>query len=543
MNRLPDIIVLDFCIWLSKKVQYIHPNNSTYVLDALSIDRLSSYAEDFLHERRQECHHGDYPLRSIVEGFLASEEFRLLESDRYLFERKWNYFRHHLPSSIPERYRMHRASQQRADYTRISLEEIFHFYLLRYFDQYYYERDACYDNIGPNHLADYTLYYLKDHLNSSDNMPTIPPVMNLMIRAQSEVADEINFLEWVLKRDGSKLSFENMPPEVFDELLDEYIKDTGKSLKEHAKLSEAYYDTGWSTIIKRIQRLFSLDQKHPERSFSDVIGRYLSKKAKYNCIILPLADKESSDQFRILVTKEWKNLNELSGDALDIFYSETDIGKTGYDIAMRLKSFPDRLKKTAPSIILWKDSIEEAKVIPTGRLKAEQIYKVIETIVHQIGAENDINTIAQEAEKTVKKQEALNHGSAFIEFSGGKNVVVSGNTGNTFVNQGDEAEFGDITMESTVNNDYEEFRQEIEEAISAIRNSDELEEDSKEQLVSIMEDAKTAEAENSNEKRLAAKKAFGYVKGFLKKAAPTLIATLANLTKIATFFGISLVKV
>ena len=52
-----------------------------------------------------------------------------------------------------------------------------------------------------------------------------------------------------------------------------------------------------------------------------------------------------------------------------------------------------------------------------------------------------------------------------------------------------------------------------------------------------MNDAKAAENEQSEEKRNAAKKAFGYVKSFLK-GAPKLIATLASLTKIAQFFGI-----
>ena len=359
-----------------------------------------------------------------------------------------------------------------------------------------------------------------------------------MVNTQNEVSDEIDFLEWILQRDKTP-SFESMPAEVFDELIEEYAHSTGTGSKEIEKLKKDYYHTGWSVVFKRIQRWFSLYGKRPQQSLADVMNRYLSKQAKYNCVILPLADPESKKQFRKLVTEEWDNLNDLSGDTLDIYYSETDIGKTGYDIAMRLQSLPDRLRNTAPCIILWKDTIEDAKAIPIERLNAKQIFAVIQTIVQQIAAEKDIITIIQEAEKTVKKQEALNCGATYNEFSGGKNVVVTGNTGNTLIIQGDDAEIGDITMKNTVNKDTCDFLQQLEEAICAIQNSNEIEAESKEQLVSIMADARQAETENSDEKRSMAKKAFGYVKGFLIKSAPVLISTLANLTKIASFFGLT----
>ena len=86
--------------------------------------------------------------------------------------------------------------------------------------------------------------------------------------------------------------------------------------------------------------------KYIKKSLSDIMDRYLCKRAKFNCIILPLADKRNREVFRSLVHDQWKNLNELSGDDLDIYYSETDIGKTGYDIAARLHSLPNELKKS-----------------------------------------------------------------------------------------------------------------------------------------------------------------------------------------------------
>ena len=64
MNRLPDIIVLDFCIWLSEKVKS-NGNNGELLIDALSQDHLISYAELFLRQRRFDVENHNFPIRSI----------------------------------------------------------------------------------------------------------------------------------------------------------------------------------------------------------------------------------------------------------------------------------------------------------------------------------------------------------------------------------------------------------------------------------------------------------------------------------------------
>lgn len=528
MERLPDIIVLDFCIWLSERVKYSNRNNneSELLIDALAPEQLSLYADLYL--RRRYYDHGDYcfSVRSIVEGFLSSEEFHTLESNPEYLKNFWDY----RLSSQNKHYR-------KPDYdmrVRFAIEEAFHLYLLRNFE-FICDKGVRRNNISPYHLAECTLNYL---MNASDSEAKDAQVLNFMTKTRNEIADELNFIEWVIQRE-SNIPFETMPPEIFIQLLDEYAQETRAGAKKVEKLKRDYYNTGWAAVFARIQRCFMLEGKRPQRSLAYVMGRYLSNRVQYNCLILPLANKEGRKQFSKLVKDEWQNLNDLSGDALDIYYSESDIGKTGYDIAKRIQSLPDALRETAPSIVLWKDKIAEARALSIEGLNAAQIRNTIKTIVQQIKAGADIDTMIQEAEKTVKKQEALNYGATYNEFSGGKNVVVTGNTGNTFVNQGDDAEFGDITMGNTVNKDTCEFLHEIEEAICAIKNSNEIEAESKEQLVSIMEDAKQAETENSDEKRSMAKKAFGYVKGFLVKSAPVLISTLANLTKIAGFFGLS----
>lgn len=439
MERLRDISVLDFCIWLSEIVWHdcSKANEHTCLPSNLFPQQVRHYAEMYLSQFQVGSNDYNRALNSLVTGFLSSDQYK-----KYL----------------------------------------------------------AYVNQG--------------------------------------LIEDISFIEWTLNREKD-ISFDTMPSIIFDELIEEYSRCVNVEPKDIVVLKHHYYCTGWSDIFEKIKQCFTFRWARPQRNLAYVMDRYLSHRAKYNCVVLPLADKESKKQFSKLIKDEWKNLHDLSGNELDIFFCETDIGKTGYDIAKRLRSLPESLRKTAPSIILWKDAIKQAKAISTDGLDAVQIRNTIKTIVQQIQEGNDLETIIQEAEKTVKKQEAMNNGVTYNEFSGGKNVVVMGNTGNTFVNQGGSAKFGDISMGNTVNKNTCEFLHELEEAIFSIKNSNEIEAESKEQLISIMEDAKQAEIENSDEKRSMAKKAFGYVKGFLVKSAPVLISTLANLTKIAGFFGLS----
>ena len=519
MNRLPDMIVLDFCIWLNEKISSSNSNRAS-LIDALSSDRLSSYAETFLSEYRYKSN----PLRSLVIGFLESEEFHFLESGPDPFE-YWE----HLPGRLRKQYESHVMRQSKNDRRRFALEESFHYYLLRCSEQY--SREGY--NISPYDLAKNTLDYFYNRSNSPNNTSYDSGFMAFMMNTRNEVAVEINFMEWILEQKTS-MSFETMPSEVFEQMLEKYAHETGISSEETMRIKNDYYNTGWATVFRRIQRWFSLNGKRPQRSLAYVMDRYLSKRARYNCIILPLADKESKKQFRDIINDEWKNLNSLSGDTLDIYYSETEIGETGYDIAMKLRYLPNRLRKTAPSIILWKDSIEEAKAIPTGRLNAKQIYEVFETIVQQIEADKEIDTIIQEACNTVKKQHELNHGVTNYNIHGDGNVVGDQNNVKTTVVKGT----GNTVISNDISQKNSQFDQQIDNAIKAITKSDEIKEKTKEQLVAVMEEARQAEREQSEEKRASARTKFDVIKEILTDVAPKLITSLLDLTKIAAFFGL-----
>lgn len=502
MNKLPDLAILEFLNWLNERVGDVQ-SDAVSTPAKLSFDRLADYASTYLVEYPAGFH-GGFPIRTLIEEFLNSDEFLKLESTCINASSAWEVFDQFMSS-------LNR-------YTR------------NWRDSFDFDYSALSQAVSSNELARQAY----DFLNAPKPTKQDKALPLYMIPATNDVSAEINFAEWVLQNLGRTPSFDRMPSAAFDELVDEYIQATGNGENERKKLRDAYYQTGWTSVFRRIKRRIKQEGGY-DQDFSHMINRYLSHGAKYKCIILMLADSDSQAEYQRIIKDEWQNLNDLSGDALDIFYSESHIGTSGYAIAKRIKSLPNRITSSAPSLVIWKNKLSEAKAVSIEGLNAKQIRTIVQTIVRQINENQDLDSIIREANKTVKEEQALNHGVTHNEINIGTNA--KGNAvvqANVLVGQGKVTNNGSITQNT------EGFAEEILKAIQAIKGSKELDKAQKDVLVSIMEDAKAANNEGSKEKKAAVKKAFGYIKGFLVKDAPALIGALANLTKVASFLGINM---
>ena len=178
VNRLPDIIVLDFCIWLEESLRFD--------------DLEESIAEDFPL----------YLKRKTLIGY----------AQKYLSKYQSKYL-------IP---------------------------------------------IRSEDLANSTLSYLRDHhlkTPQTDTLYCSYGMINYDV-ADMDVADVIDFLEWTIKKEQGNPSFENMPPEVFEVLLEEYIRDNKKSSEDYKKLKNDYYREGWYSLFRKIQNWCGFEGKY-----------------------------------------------------------------------------------------------------------------------------------------------------------------------------------------------------------------------------------------------------------------------------------------
>lgn len=522
MNSLPDIIVLDFCEWLNKqfkKGESQSPNILGVIIgNGNNRYLLKEYAQEYLDS--QQVNTGCF-FKKTMTMFLRSDEFNeaIEECAHYRHtdnccNRYWDIdYCFHCPEI---RHALHRFSKKNIEF--------------------YY--DGQVSNVTADHLADYTRWLLLHEDN--DNIKQKPPLLALLINSSTELSEELNFFNWLEKRIDCATDIRKMPSAIFEEFVDNYVKECEKTDADRKRLLKAYQRTGWEELFEQFQILLRV-KKRKSKSMSETLERYYSHYGRYKCIILPLADDESQSTYTTLISESWEDLNCCSGNYLDIYYSEKDTGKSGFDIANRINSLPDRLKLKAPCLIIWEQSMGNAEDISISGLDNIQIVELIKSIVESIRCDKPLNYIVKEARNKVKelqeeKKSIANYYAPVI--TGDGNVVGDHNTvGTGNISGNSNTVTGNvITPNISVKHIVEDF----EAAISEIHKSGELDEDMKKQLMEIFETAKSGVSEQSEEKQEGAKKAFNYIKTFLTKVAPFLVENLANIATIATFFGLVL---
>lgn len=516
MEPVPDIVVLDFCEWLNSKFKNTDVE-SPLILDVLLGNgnnrfQLEEYAHEFLEQKQPECH-----FKEVMFMFFKSKE--------YLNAIKHCHSQHAYHCEYNCRHRFICCPE---------IEIAFHHFIKKYKQD---NRDYAFEEISAEHLAQYTRWLFL-YGGDDNSLRQQPPILNLMINSSVELSEELNFFNWLGKHTDSATDVRKMPSAIFEKFVDEYISETKKTQVEKKHLLKSYQQTGWEALLEQFQVLFRLKERK-SKNLSEVLERYYSHYGRYKCIILPLSDPESQRIYHSVISKSWEDLNSCSDDHLDIYYSESDTGKSGFDIAKRINSLPRPLTLKAPCLIIWEHSMVEAKSVSISDLDSIQIVKLIKSIAENIQCEKNFDTIIREAREKVKelqneKKNITNYYAPVITGDGNvvghKNAVGTGNisgssntvTGNTI----------QVNPDESISKTLEGF----EAAISAIHNSKELDEEMKAQLVDIMETAKSGVSEQSTEKQAKAKTAFGYIKSFLTKVAPSLVNVLANIVTIATFF-------
>lgn len=506
MNPVSSIKVIDFCEWLIEQKGF--NNNYTSIIFRITKrdSSIYKYASEYLRqkeifvafEKRVQSYFDERELKDLPEEYLHSHNYwdyygDLIQSlDDYL-----NRFKH----------QDFQLLEQRLVYTRHN-EEV-------------------------HRLVDSTIIYLVERN---------PNVLALLInKSELELSEELSFLEWMAIKKEPAEAFCKMPYDIYADYVERYIKENDKGNTERYRLLRDYQNRGWKRIIEEVKVLFRFKQRK-EKSISDIFKRYLSGDIQYKCIVLPLSDNESQIVYKRLINDSWKDLNSCTGNYMDIYYSESDTGKSGFDIAAELETLPDKLKKKAPCLIIWKNRLSSADSISINDLDNHQIVDLIRMIVEDIQTKKEFGSIIVEARNKVKEMQDSNKGVNKNYYApvinGDHNTVGDNNVvgeGNVFGNN------NTVVTDRRIDSDSKkELLVGINEAIDLIKASEELDNEMKAQLNEIMNKAKTGIEKDSKDQQENAKGDFGRIKVFLAKVAPVLIQSLAGITTIAAYFGLKM---
>lgn len=513
MGRVSEKLVVDFFEWLRIK---IYQKNYMWDFYDLMLNKeyyniLVNFAEEYL-----ESEVGNIPLKKFLYQFIESDEFK----DAFArHRRKHNEDCFNVETLCNCLCQMH-------------LNEMVLNFLKKEYSCQGMEKDIvnlkiC--EIDAYELADFSKDLFSREMNGIEKREEKQRGLQFMNQIKGDLSTEVDFLEWLIRTKGTPIEFRKMPMRTFELLVEEFKNECGKNNNDIRNLIKTFKDTNMSTLTQKMTMVLSQNAMKRAKDLGYIYSRYQDKKVSFRCFLVPL--KADTEEYIELLEKYWYDLNSLSGDYLDIYYSKADYGKSGYHIMDQMIHIPTELKTKAPVVVLWKDDLSMAKGIDIARLSNIDIFEVIQCIVNAIRTGKNLDEIVEEANhmsiKLRNQQNPINHNELVI--SG--NAVVNGPV--AVVNNGE--------MLSRINKetDSKEVLHEIGIAKEIINDFSELNTRQKELLNEILDDVKKSISENSLEQKETGKKRFREAIDLIGVGSK-VIAAFSGLTNVLKFFGISL---
>lgn len=512
MIALPSMIVLDFFEWLKTCVEQKQNVNCTDT--DMFFDLVYSRDDGALRRYADEYLRSGILYRKILRDFIESEEF-----SEY-FNRQFNYISHNELASLTRfdltdiRHILHRF------YNNLDWRIAFD----RFLNSYFKDSDDCVF-FNPDTLVDSVKYYCR---YEKDN----PVIMNFMTSLSTNLSVELDFLQWLIDDYGKPLDLNKMPIPVFEDLVIKYSKYANCSIEQRNKLVESFKKNDPISLSNKLEAVLTDEQAYKMKTLGYIYGRYSSKEILYRCFFLPL--ESDGERFEHFIRTNWVDLNEMTGDYLDVYYSEDDFGRSGYAIKNHMRMIPNKIPNILPSLVLWRNDLKEAEAICIDGLSERELVVLIATIVDEIKAESSFDKIIKEAKQMVEKVKKEHIDAKRPLANNTYNYHIDTNNGIVSHN----LDHSNISIYSGVITDIV-FESETQRAIDIINRFSEVEKEYRDVLISLLKEANTATQKKDEVAKTECKNKFkGFVLG-AGKFVGAIIEKLSELATIAEFFGIN----
>ncbi len=238
--------------------------------------------------------------------------------------------------------------------------------------------------------------------NVKGNIPM--HVMHMMVAVPDSLHTEIEFLEWLLKQKLSVYDVYKMPMCVFEQLAKNFIIENNGTINNDLLkcLLHEFKEENPRKFLGKLKKYISINRfgKDTEKykSIAELLGRYYDNSIM-KCFFLPLAQDKMFENF---INESWKDLNALSRNYLDIYYSDKELSSSGYDIKNKFHSL-EIPEDALPCLVLWVNSLENAKYVELRGLEYNEIFHLMQSIVQYIKVENTFDVVYSKA--TIKAEE------------------------------------------------------------------------------------------------------------------------------------------
>lgn len=221
------------------------------------------------------------------------------------------------------------------------------------------------------------------HIKIDENGNT--HIVHIMTAVPVPLHTTIEFLEWLLKQKINADDVYKMPMYVFKQLAKDFLIENNGVI-DNDLLTYLQHEVKYKSpqnFLKKFKRLISLNTFGKDtkkyKTIAELFGRY-SNPCIMKCFFLPLAQDKMFEKF---INNSWIDLNSLSKNYLDIFYSVKELSASGYDIKDKIRSL-NVAEDALPCLVLWVNSLETAKCVELRDLEYKEIFRLLQSIVQNI---------------------------------------------------------------------------------------------------------------------------------------------------------------
>lgn len=274
----------------------------------------------------------------------------------------------------------------------------------------------------------------KRRLEEIKSMPSRPEgCVELMImypeRYNIMLSDILIFFDWIRNQYPELNLSGDIPFCKLNDLIDEFCKNKetpeANSLKKQIK--RMFKESRNSNFISKIREWFTRN-KITTKGTSNPFDRY--SRVKFHGIILFPEDYKS--QLKSFIEESWQELNSLTDEWIDIYYSKQDIeDRNCYDFLNNIKNCVNINRAELPAFIIWDNDLKNSFPIPISDLENKKIKKLIAHIVDSIRSGKNLPEVFDDGIKFINEEKLKNKPvQTNINYMGDKIEIHNSNVNN-----------------------------------------------------------------------------------------------------------------
>jgi hypothetical protein len=247
----------------------------------------------------------------------------------------------------------------------------------------------------------------------------------------------LEFMNWLCQHEPGLMSPGSIPSRELEGLALQFCEERGYSNgRSFSKEARKWFSgAGSQRIVYRLARLLRRDKRPTLPNGRPLSYNPLDRygEVRFHAMFLFM----SAGDFPGFIEAHWRDLHHLTGDDLDIYYSQKDLSErtSGYEVANELRTLNLRVD-ALPALLLWEDRLEAGTTIPLHGLDHAEILEVVKAVVQAISDKCVLDDVTC---RGVTRAEELRNlqGHAVVVQSGATLIINNGGVmGDVYDNKG-----------------------------------------------------------------------------------------------------------